>query len=160
MSEDLVYGRQPVREALRGRRAVREVLATAKAREALAWLDDAPCPVRIADTGKIGNLARSTDHQGLVARVDPYPYADPDELLEGPAPLIVALDGVTDPHNLGAILRSAVALGADAVITLKDRAAPVTPVVVRASAGATEHARVVRVVNLARTLASLRDERG
>ena len=112
MSEDVVYGRQPVREALRGRRAVREVLATAKARESLPWLAEADCPVREADAGEIGNLAHSADHQGVVARVAPFPYADPDELLEGPAPLVIALDGVTDPHNLGAIARSAECAGA------------------------------------------------
>jgi 23S rRNA (guanosine2251-2'-O)-methyltransferase len=97
-------------------------------------------------------------HQGIVAIAGEYRYAELEELLAIKRPLIAALDQMTDPHNLGAIVRSAVALGADGVITLKDRAAPVTPVVVRASAGATEHARIVRVTNLARTLALLRDE--
>jgi 23S rRNA (guanosine2251-2'-O)-methyltransferase len=74
------------------------------------------------------------------------------------SPLLVALDEVTDPHNFGAIVRSAVALGAHGVITLKDRAAPVTATVVRASAGATEHAAIARVTNLSRALERLRDE--
>jgi 23S rRNA (guanosine2251-2'-O)-methyltransferase len=97
----------------------------------------------------------------VVAVAGEYPYLSLAELLAAlPArALLVALDQVTDPHNFGAIVRSAVALGADGVLTLKDRAAPVTPVVVRASAGATELARIARVTNLARTLGELR-ERG
>src|SRR5690606_25717362 len=91
-----------------------------------------------------------------------YPYAElADVLARAKAPpLLVALDEITDPHNLGAIVRRAVAFDADGVITLKHRAASVTPVVVRASARATEHARIVRVANLARTLASLTEDRG
>ena len=149
MSEDLVYGRQPVREALRGRRGVLEVLATAKAHESLPWLADAACPVRVADTGEIGNLARSTDHQGVVARVEPYPYADPDALLEGAAPLLVALDGVTDPHNLGAIARSAECAGADGLIVPRHGSAVVTAAVAKASAGAVEHLQIAVAPNLA-----------
>jgi 23S rRNA (guanosine2251-2'-O)-methyltransferase len=106
-------------------------------------------------------LAKGLKHQGIVAITGAYPYADLDTVLAKAVhpPLLVALDEITDPHNLGAIVRSAVAFGADGVVTLKHRAAPVTPVVVRASAGATEHARIVRVTNLARTLADLA-ERG
>jgi 23S rRNA (guanosine2251-2'-O)-methyltransferase len=95
----------------------------------------------------------------VLAIAGEYPYLDLDGLLEGcdERPLLIALDQITDPHNFGAILRSAVALGAHGVITLKDRAAPVTPAVVRASAGASELARIARVTNLARTLERLRD---
>lgn len=106
-------------------------------------------------------LAAGVRHQGVVAvsGVD-YPYVDLDALAtrafaRTKAPLVVCLDEVTDPHNFGAILRSVVAMGADGVVTLKDRAAPVTAVVVRASAGATEHATIARVVNLARALDQL-----
>jgi 23S rRNA (guanosine2251-2'-O)-methyltransferase len=104
-------------------------------------------------------LADGVRHQGVIAITGEYSYLNLTELLAAlPArPLLVALDQITDPHNFGAIVRSAVALGADGVLTLKDRAAPVTPVVVRASAGATELARIARVTNLARTLAELRD---
>jgi 23S rRNA (guanosine2251-2'-O)-methyltransferase len=106
-------------------------------------------------------LAAGLKHQGVLAITGEYPYAELDVLLAqaGPAPLIVALDQVSDPHNFGAIVRSCVAFGADGIVTLKDRAAPVTPVVVRASAGATERAKIARVTNLARTLGALR-ERG
>lgn len=99
-------------------------------------------------------LAKGQRHQGIAAITGEYAYEDLEVIVEHsePRPLLVALDQVSDPHNFGAIVRSAVAFGADGVITLKDRAAPVTPVVVRASAGATERARIARVTNLARTL--------
>jgi 23S rRNA (guanosine2251-2'-O)-methyltransferase len=104
-------------------------------------------------------LADGLRHQDVLAITGDYPYADLDTILEQaqPAPLIVALDQLSDPHNFGAVVRSCVAFGADGVITLKDRAAPVTPVVVRAAAGATERARIARVTNLARTLEQLRE---
>jgi 23S rRNA (guanosine2251-2'-O)-methyltransferase len=104
-------------------------------------------------------LADSARHQGVLAIAGEYPYLSLPELLAsaGENPLLVALDQVTDPHNFGAIVRSAVALGASGVVTLKDRASPVTSAVVRASAGATELARIARVTNLARALAELRE---
>ena len=110
---------------------------------------------------RLDTLARGLNHQGLIALSGDYPYRNLSELLsELPArPLLVALDQVSDPHNFGAIVRSAVAFGADGLITLRDRSSPVTPVVVRSSAGATEHAKIARVTNLARTLTELR-ERG
>jgi 23S rRNA (guanosine2251-2'-O)-methyltransferase len=104
-------------------------------------------------------LAGELRHQGILAITGEYSYVPLEQLLAGGGrPLLVALDEITDPHNLGAIVRSAVALGATGVITLKDRAAPVTPVAVRAAAGATEHARITRVTNLARTLAELAEQ--
>jgi 23S rRNA (guanosine2251-2'-O)-methyltransferase len=115
--------------------------------------------VRIEErTGRdLDALADGLRHQGVLAITGEFSYVDLDELLRqaGERPLIVALDEITDPHNLGAIVRSAVALGADGIITLKDRAAPVTAVAVRAAAGATEHARIARVTNLSRTLVEL-----
>ena len=104
-------------------------------------------------------LADGVRHQGVVAITGEFSYLSLPELLTAlpERPLLLALDQVTDPHNFGAIVRSAVALGAHGLLTLKDRAAPVTPVVVRASAGATELARIARVTNLARSLGELRD---
>jgi 23S rRNA (guanosine2251-2'-O)-methyltransferase len=120
--------------------------------------------VEVCDVRALDALAGGVRHQGVIAvsAVD-YPYIDLNALLErarqrSNTPLLVALDEVTDPHNFGAVIRSTVALGGDGVITLKDRAAPVTPVVVRASAGATEHASIARVVNLSRTLETLSRE--
>jgi 23S rRNA (guanosine2251-2'-O)-methyltransferase len=102
-------------------------------------------------------LAEGERHQGVIAIGGSYSYLNLEELLDGvpEQALLVALDEITDPHNFGAIVRSAVAFGAYGIITLKQRAAPVTPVVVRASAGATEHARIARVTNLAQTLTLL-----
>jgi len=104
-------------------------------------------------------LAHGSRHQGVLAIAGEYPYLSLPALLDGAGehPLLLALDQITDPHNFGAIIRSAVALGANGIITLKDRAVPVTSAVVRASAGASEVARIARVTNLARTLAELRE---
>ncbi len=117
--------------------------------------------LEVRTSAELDALAAGVRHQGVVAiAAGDYPYVDLDTVMarakaRSPSPLLVALDEVTDPHNLGAIVRSTVALGGDGVITLKDRAAPVTPVVVRASAGATEHASIARVVNLSRALETL-----
>lgn len=117
--------------------------------------------VRSEERGRaeLDALARGQRHGGVLAITGEYPYVTLDDVLEHgtPSPLFVALDQITDPHNFGAIVRSAVAFGADAVLTLKDRAAPVTPVVVRASAGSSELTRIARVTNLARTLEQLAD---
>jgi 23S rRNA (guanosine2251-2'-O)-methyltransferase len=113
------------------------------------------------DERDLDALAGEVRHQGVAAVAGAYTYVDLDTILRNalPRPLLLALDQVTDPHNFGAMVRSAVALGADGVIVLRKRACPVTPAVVRASAGATEHARIARVANLSRALLSLR-ERG
>ena len=147
MSDDVVYGRQPVHEALRGRRAVREILVTEKAQAALPWLRDVD--VRLAGADEIGDLAGSADHQGIAARVEPYAYADPDELLDHDRPLIVALDGVSDPRNLGAIARSAECAGATGLVVPRHGSAIVTPAVAKASAGAVEHLPIAVAPNLA-----------
>lgn len=101
-------------------------------------------------------------HQGVVAIAGEFEYADVFDVVDaaktaGRTPLVVALDEVTDPRNLGAIIRSAYVLGADAVVIPDRRAAGVTPTVTKASAGATEHLPVCQVVNLARALAELKD---
>jgi 23S rRNA (guanosine2251-2'-O)-methyltransferase len=138
---------------------VQEAHARAKELDALAQRAGVRAEPRLAQ--ELDALAPGLKHQGVVAITGEYPYVDLHTVLEQPkpAPLLVALDQISDPHNFGAIVRSCVAFGADGVLTLKDRAAPVTAVVVRASAGATERAKIARVTNLARTLAELR-ERG
>lgn len=134
-----------------GRRALRELEEEIQARGV---------KLEERDRAALEALAPGGRHQGIIAIAGEFKYVELEEALIAAAerPLVVALDEITDPHNFGAIVRSAVAFGADAVVTLKDRAAPVTPVVVRASAGATEHARIVRVTNLARTLAALAEQ--
>jgi len=156
----LLAGPRAVEEALRADpQRVTVVYGTAerlRELDALARMGNVRCELR--SQAELELLAHGLKHQGALAITGEYPYAEPDQLLSRlPArALVVALDQISDPHNLGAIVRSSVAFGADAVLTLKDRAAPVTPVVVRASAGATERARIARVTNLARTLDGLR----
>jgi 23S rRNA (guanosine2251-2'-O)-methyltransferase len=114
-------------------------------------------PVANRDRAHLDKLSDGVRHQGVVALADDYQFCELEEILahaEG-APALVALDEVTDPQNLGAIIRSAVTLGLDGVILPKHRAAGITSAVVRASAGATEHAAIARVTNLQRTLLSL-----
>ena len=151
----ILYGRNPVREALRGRRrhAVEEVWATAgAARE--PWL--AGVPVKRASAEEIERRCGSTAHQGVCAEAGGYPYASAGELLAGESPLLVALDQVQDPQNLGSICRTAECAGAAGVVIAERRAAEVTPAVCKASAGAVEHLRVARVRNIADFLADAR----
>jgi 23S rRNA (guanosine2251-2'-O)-methyltransferase len=147
----ILYGRNPIREALRARRRpVRRVWATRGA-AAEPWLRDAE--VHEATAQEIAARAGSDAHQGLCAEVGPYPYADDADLLARPDPLLVALDELQDPQNLGAICRTAECVGADGVIIGERRSAEVTPAVCKASAGAVEHLAIARVRNVADFLA-------
>jgi 23S rRNA (guanosine2251-2'-O)-methyltransferase len=151
----ILYGRNPVKEALRGRRkhAVDEVWATAGvARE--PWLKGVR--VRSASAEEVQARCGSGAHQGICAEAGGYPYASADELLAGENPLVVALDQVQDPQNLGSICRTAECAGAAGVVIPERRAAEVTPAVCKASAGAVEHLRVARVRNIADFLADAR----
>jgi 23S rRNA (guanosine2251-2'-O)-methyltransferase len=141
----IVYGRNPVREALRGRRPVTRVWATEAAAAGEEWLRDAG----IVDAGTLQDLCGSPDHQGVCAEAGDYPYADPGSLLAADDALALALDQVQDPHNLGAICRVAESAGAAGVVIPERRSADVTPAVCKASAGAVEHLAVARVRNLA-----------
>ncbi len=98
---------------------------------------------------ELERLCGSPDHQGVVAAVDPYPYADPSQLLRVEGALLVALDQVQDPRNLGAVARSTEAAGAAGLVIPERRSAEVTAVACKASAGAVEHLSVARVRNLA-----------
>jgi 23S rRNA (guanosine2251-2'-O)-methyltransferase len=152
----IVYGRNPVREALRGRRAhsISEVWATAStARE--PWMDG--IGARVCESEEIERRCGSSAHQGICAEAGGYPYAGPDELLVVANPLIVALDQVQDPQNLGSICRTAECAGATGVVIPERRSAEVTPAVCKASAGAVEHLRIAKVRNLADFLGIARD---
>jgi 23S rRNA (guanosine2251-2'-O)-methyltransferase len=150
VTRELVYGRRAVREAIRGPREVLEVWATERALTAESWLRDASgLRLRLAAERAISAEAESRDHQGVLAWCEPYRYADADELASEPEPLLVCLDGVTDPHNLGAVCRSAECGGATGVVLPAHRAARVTAAVCRASAGAVEHLPVAVVTNVA-----------
>jgi 23S rRNA (guanosine2251-2'-O)-methyltransferase len=151
----ILYGRNPVAEALRGRRAssVGEVWATpGAARE--PWLSDVDA--KVASPREIERRCGSAAHQGVCADAGAYPYASAAELLAGVDPLVVALDQIQDPRNLGSICRTAECVGASGAVIPERRAAEVTPAVCKASAGAVEHLRVARVRNIADFLANAR----
>jgi 23S rRNA (guanosine2251-2'-O)-methyltransferase len=132
VTAERIYGRRPVAEAERGRRRVHRV-----------WR----APETPAE--ELERLCGSPDHQGVVAEVDPYPYADPADLLRAEDALVVVLDQVQDPHNLGAVCRAAEVAGAAGVVIPERRAASVTAATCKASAGAVEHLAVARVRNIA-----------
>ena len=151
----IVYGRNPVLEATRGPRKVERVWATAPAarEDWLAALDP-----KIAADHDIEELSGSRDHKRVCAEVEPYRYADPRSLLDAGDALVVALDEVQDPRNLGAVIRVAECAGASGVVIGERRAAQVTPVVCKASAGAVEHLPIARARNLTDFLAQAKEE--
>jgi 23S rRNA (guanosine2251-2'-O)-methyltransferase len=153
----LIYGRNPVEEALRGRRQVRRIWRQQDAGESIAGSKD-EVPVSTVAREELEKLCGSPDHQGIVAEVDPFPYVDAESLFESEQALVVALDQVQDPQNLGAICRTAETAGAAGVVLPERRSVEVTPAVCRASAGAVEHLPVARVRNLADFLARARDK--
>ena len=148
----VVYGRNPVREAVRGPRTVYRIWATSGALQE-PWLAGPSPAVAVAGGDEIERRCGSADHQGICAEVSPFAYADPAALLRGGSRLIVALDQIQDPQNLGAICRTAECAGAGGVVIPERRSAEVTAAVCKASAGAVEHLPVARVRNLADFLA-------
>ena len=158
MIRDLVYGRNAVREALRGRRSVLEVWVGERAAATLEWLSEGPKP-HVRRERELTEAAGSPDHQGVVAWCEPYPYADAWELASVERPLLCCLDQVTDPRNLGAVIRSAAGADATGVVLPAHGAAVVTPAVCRASAGAVEHLPVAVVPNLARYVGEVKGDR-
>jgi 23S rRNA (guanosine2251-2'-O)-methyltransferase len=140
MANQIIYGRNPVAEAERGRRRVHRV-----------W--------RAPETSseELERLCGSPDHQGVVAEVDPYPYGDPVGMLRREGSLLVALDQVQDPRNLGAVCRSAEFAGAAGVVIPERRSAAVTAVTCKTSAGAVEHLEVAHVRNLSDWLAEAKE---
>ncbi|HET9214145.1 MAG TPA: 23S rRNA (guanosine(2251)-2'-O)-methyltransferase RlmB [Gaiellaceae bacterium] len=158
MTRELVYGRRPVREVVRaGKRQVLELLVTERALAAEPWLREIPgLRLQVGPERRLNDVAGTMDHQGVVAFCEPYRYADAHELAGGERPLLACLDQVTDPHNLGAVCRSAEGAGASGVVVTERNAARVTPAVCKASAGAVEHVPVALVVNLARFLEEIK----
>ena len=170
LMKEILYGRQPVREALAsGRRqlfgvfvvrgakpdAIMDEIAAAAARRRV--------PVRMADPPTLDRLCGGGHHQGTALEAGPYPYVELPAVLSaardgGAIPLILVLDHLQDPQNLGAILRTAEVAGVHGVVIPRQRAAGVTPAVVRASAGASEHVRVALVSNVSQTLRTLKAE--
>lgn len=144
----IVYGRNPVRELIRGPRAIHRAWATKNAARE-PWLAGAGLPVVVSGAEEIEHVCGSPDHQGVCAEADPFRYATGDSLLSAARPVIVVLDQIQDPQNLGAICRSAECAGATGVVIPERRSAEVTPAVCKASAGAVEHLPIARVRNIA-----------
>ena len=166
MENNLLVGRNPIREALRAGRDIEKLLVArgeliGSAREIVAMAREAKIVVQEVDRARLDAMA--PNHQGMIAVVSAYAYHTVEDMLalakeRGEAPLLVILDGVTDPHNLGAIIRSAECVGAHGVIIPERRAVGLTPAAVKASAGAVEHIPVAREVNLTRLIERLKAE--
>ena len=144
----IIYGRNPVREAIRGPRAVRRVWATKNAARE-PWLPSGGVALLISTAEEVESRCGSDEHQGLCAEVSAFHYAEALDLLAAGRGLIVVLDQVQDPQNLGAICRTAECAGATGVVIPERRSAEVTAAVCKASAGAVEHLPIARVRNLA-----------
>jgi 23S rRNA (guanosine2251-2'-O)-methyltransferase len=165
MSSRVVFGVHPVEELLARRaREVKQLLVAKSIERAspiVAAAEARGVTVQRSTAEELDALTGGGNHQGVAAIVGEYAYSDLHELLDrpgGPPPLLLALDCVEDPQNLGAILRSGLVLGATGVIVPADRSAKVTPAVVRVSAGASEHLPCALVTNLARALEELKRE--
>lgn len=163
--ENLLAGRNPIREALKAGRDIEKLLVlkgelSGSAREIVQLARENHIVVQEVEKVRLDELAHN--HQGLVAFASAYQYSTLEAMLEEAAaknedPFLILLDGVTDPHNLGAIIRSAECVGAHGVIVPERRSVGLTPAAVKASAGAVEHMKVARVVNLSRTIDELKE---
>ena len=164
-SERLLAGRNPIREALRAGRPVEKLLIASgdlsgAAREIIKLAKDAGVVVQQVDRSRLDQI--TPNHQGMLAYVAAVPYVELSDILEaaqakGEDPFVILLDGVTDPHNLGAIIRSAECAGAHGVVIPERRASGLTPVVAKAAAGALSHMPVARVPNLNRAVDALKE---
>ena len=158
MKREIIYGSRPVVEALEsGRRKVFEIFDAVGDREVREAAEPRGVKTKRVSRQRVDELSRGGVHQGVVARVEPYPYSGLGEILTQPEPLVLVLDGVTDPRNLGAVLRAAEGAGASGVVVPRDRAAGVTAAAVKASAGASEHVRVARETNLKRAIEEMKE---
>jgi 23S rRNA (guanosine2251-2'-O)-methyltransferase len=163
---EILFGLHPVEEALRSGTRRFDHICVAKERSDLRlqklidFCREAQVRIRFEPREQLTKLARSASHQGVVAVVREREFLDLHDLLEGSATahLLLALDGVEDPQNLGALLRTADAAGVDGVVVTERRSAPLNAAAVKASAGAAEHVKIARVVNLVRALEELKQK--
>ncbi|MBR5231887.1 MAG: 23S rRNA (guanosine(2251)-2'-O)-methyltransferase RlmB [Clostridia bacterium] len=164
--DNILTGRNPIREALKSGRDIEKLMVakgdlSGTAREIVAMAHEVHVPVQMVERIRLDEIAKN--HQGMIAFASAYQYADVDDMLEvaaqrGEAPFLIILDGVTDPHNLGAVIRTAAAVGAHGVIVPERRAVGLTPAAVKASAGGVEHIKVARVVNLTNEIKRLQSK--
>ncbi|MDP4152172.1 MAG: 23S rRNA (guanosine(2251)-2'-O)-methyltransferase RlmB [Bacillota bacterium] len=167
-SEGIIAGRNPVLEALKSKRPPEKIFVARGEREGsivriISLARELKIPVQEADRVKLDHLAGISAHQGVVAYIQQKEYVEVKDILEsakekGESPFVVIADEITDPHNLGAIIRTAEAAGAHGVIISKNRSTGITAAVVKASAGAVIHMPVAKVSNIAETIESLKKE--
>lgn len=158
-----IYGRNPVLEALKEGGATRLLVARGVESWLIAELKKLDAEYQLVPRIELDQLLRTTHHQGIAAEVEEFAYAEPEAPFRlaksrAEAPLLVLLDGISDPRNYGAIIRSALALGAHGVITEERRSAPLSPLVLKASAGALRKIPLVRVKNLPRYMEDLKKQ--
>ena len=157
-----VYGKNVVRQCLYHNKKIYEIIMTKTGADPKLrqLMNEKQVPIRIMDRKQMDALLKNSSHQGIAAKIDDYRTYDMDEILaaipEGKLPLLIMLDGLEDPHNLGAILRTADAIGADGIILGKHRSVSLTPTVAKVSTGAIETVKVGIVSNLSQTLEMLK----
>lgn len=164
----IVEGRNPVIEALKSGSEIESILIANGSKEAsitkiVAMAKEQKVIVKNVDRRKLDEMSESKSHQGVIAIVAEYSYFEVEEILQrakdkGQDPFVVILDGITDPHNLGAIIRTADAAGAHGIIIPKRRSITVNPTVIKTSAGATEYMAVAKVTNITRTIEELQEK--
>lgn len=164
--ENLIMGRNPVMEALKSGREIDKLLilkdAEGSIRKLIGMAKDKGLYCQFVEKSALDRISGGKVHQGVIAFVSGYEYCEPGDILEkargkGEDPFIIILDGIEDPHNLGAIIRTADGAGAHGIIIPKRRAAGITDVAAKASAGAIEYVPVARVANIARAIDGLKE---
>lgn len=163
----LIEGRNPVLEALKNDREIEKILVNKDSKEGsikkiIAIAKEKSIVIQNVDRHKLDEMSESHSHQGVIALTAEYKYYELDEILEiprskGEDPFFIILDEITDPHNLGSIIRTADAVGAHAIIIPKRRSVHITPVVAKASAGAVEYVPVCIVTNIVNTINTLKE---
>lgn len=163
----IIEGRNPIIEVLKNNRSIEKIMVNKASKEGsikkiLAMAKENKVIIQEVDRHKLDEMSESHAHQGVIAITSDYRYYDLDEILEipkerGEDPFFIILDGITDPHNLGSIIRTADAVGAHAVIIPKRRSVQITPIVAKASAGAVEYLPVCKVTNIVNTIKTLKE---
>lgn len=166
--EDIIFGRGPVLEALKNTSHIEKIIIKSGpyAKSLIPVIDEAKKKgiiVQQADSGKLDRMAGGENHQGVVAMVSAYAYTTVSDILKnaedkGESPFVIICDKITDPHNLGAIIRTANCVGAHGVIIPKHESAGVNSVVMKTSAGGALHTPVAKVTNLASTIDDLKEK--
>ena len=163
-----IEGRNPVIEAIKSEREIDKIMISNSAKEGsikkiIGMAKEKNIVLQYVDKNKLDEISTSHAHQGVIAQVSEYKYYELDELIESAkekseSPFFIILDEITDPHNLGTIIRTADAVGAHGVIIPKRRSVHITPTVAKASAGAVEYVPVCKVTNIVNTIKKLKEE--